>query len=390
MILSPDSYLKKRHSQYYTTENLGDFLLNSIPQNIKYRNIIDLSAGKGALLNSARVKFRDALIVGFDIDEQNVRFLKDKYISHQTDSTTLSCYQQAKTYSKEYCLVLGNPPFKSIRTNKYIKDLFESFSLKLTSKTVRAEVVFILQSIKILKRNGVLAFIVPDGIITNKCFSDLRKLLCSEYNLVSVCEIPESSFIGTEARTHIIVLKKSAPSNTVIIRSFDRDSQDIKIPNEDFCFRGDYRYNSKPQHINTVSMETLCYVIKRGKYNRNSQPIKAPIIHTTSMNGINTLFDMGADHINDSLHTIAGPGDIVLARVGTRVIGRFGIIKKGYYIISDCVFLIKPLNEKNRNLIIATLNSDFGRKWIGAAAKGVGALHLTMQEIKKIPIFIGV
>lgn len=390
MILSPDPYLKKRHSQYYTTESLGDFLLNSIPQNIKYENIIDLSAGEGALLNSASVKFKDALIVGFDIDEQNVKILKDKYISHLTDSTTLSCYQQAKIYSKEYCLVLGNPPFKSIKTNKYIKDLFGSFSLKLTSKTVRAEVVFILQSIKLLKQNGVLAFIVPDGIITNKCFTDLRKLLCSKYNLVSVCEIPESSFIGTEARTHIIVLKKAKPCDTVIIKSFVMDSQEIQIPNDSFCFRGDYRYNSKPQHINTVPMEELCYVIKRGKYNGNSQPTKLPIIHTTSMNGINTLFDMGAEHIKDSLHTIAGPGDIVLARVGTRVLGRFGIVKKGHYIISDCVFLIKPLNEKNRNLIINTLNSDFGRKWIGAAAKGVGALHLTIQEIKKIPIFIGV
>lgn len=285
MSLEVDVNNKKKHSQYYTNRNLGERLFSLIPKNISYANIIDLSAGEGALLDIVQEIFSNVKIVGVDIDLGNIKKLKGSglYDIFLADSTTQEGISIARNASKDYCLALGNPPFKRIRITPHIKDVLSDFDVFLSGSTVRAEVVFLLQSFNLLKDGGVLAFILPDGILTNSTFKKIRELMCSKMNLLSVCEVPASSFSGTEARTHIVIAQKSTPAPFIILSKMDASNKDISISREQFCQRGDYKYYSLPIPINTIKLEKLCSHILRGKSKYDLKNTSTPLIHTTSL-----------------------------------------------------------------------------------------------------------
>lgn len=381
---------KKNHAQFYTKDTLGDLLISLIPSNCDYKNIIDLSAGEGALLEAAGKHFKESKTVAFDIDNNNISKILacTKHQSYSIDSTTYESLQLAQRISKDYCLALGNPPFKSISNTKYITNLFKEFSIDINTKTVRAEIVFILQSIKLLKKNGIIAFILPDGILTNSKFKYVRELISKKMCLLLTKEIPPASFTGTEARTHILIIKKTDPIGTVKLYSFDSELPCIKISSDQFCARGDYKYYCQPRPINTVELNDLCILIKRGTSKFREINSTIPTIHTTHLKSSGLTLKNECQATAEYKNLIAKENDILLARVGTRVIGRFKVVSKGLFLVTDCVTIIRPKNIKCRDLIIKTLQSDVGRSWLHSAAKGVGALHLTVEEIKKIPIFV--
>lgn len=390
MTLNSINNIKKIHSQYYTKDTLGDLLVSLIPPDSNCNYIIDLSSGKGALLESASRIFPEATTIGFDVDNNNTDLLQQKtqHLGYTIDSTTLQCLQQARIISKVYCLVIGNPPYKSILNTKYITQLFKKHSYKLVSKTVRAEIVFLLQSIELLRNDGVLAFIVPDGILTNSKFKYVRELICKKMCLLFVKEMPNASFTGTEARTHIIIIKKAQPLKFVKLLSKDKEKPELKISLEQFCERGDYKYHAKPRPINSVKLEDLCLSIRRGKSYFKESLQELPYIHTTIFKE-KGLFLVSNFNVSEELSDfMARKDDILLARVGSRVVGKFKVVLKGNYKVSDCIIIIRPRNKHCRDLIIKTLQSETGQSWMHSATKGVGALHITIEEIKKIPIFI--
>jgi tRNA1(Val) A37 N6-methylase TrmN6 len=389
MSLEVDVNNKKIHSQYYTKRTLGERLFSLIPKDIYYTNIIDLSAGEGALLDIVQERFSNVKIVGVDIDLGNIKKLKGNgfYDIHLADSTTQEGIGIARKASQNYCLALGNPPFKRIKITPYIRDVLRDFDIFLSGSTVRAEVIFLLQSFNLLKDGGVLAFILPDGILTNSTFKKIRELMCSKMNLLSVCEVPASIFSGTEARTHILIAQKSPPTPFIILSKMDTINKDISISREQFCQRGDYKYYSLPIPINTIKLEKLCSHILRGQSKYDAKITSLPLIHTTSLKKRIQKFSNDITFKEGEGDFLAREGDIVLARVGTRSIGDFGIVIKGVFRVSDCIIIIRPANNEFSRDIISTLQSDFGISWLKSVAKGVGALHITLDEIKKLPVF---
>ena len=83
---------------------------------------------------------------------------------------------------------------------------------------------------------------------------------------------------------------------------------------------------------------------------------------------------------------IAKKNDIIIPRVGSNILGRVGIVKSGYFIATDCIFIIRVRNKIDRENIKYTLESEFGKEWIHSISKGVGARHITLQDIVKLPI----
>ncbi|WP_125290823.1 N-6 DNA methylase [Erwinia sp. 198] len=382
--------IKKKHSQYYTANELGDDIIKLIPFDGNVRSILDLSAGEGALLLAASKVYKTAKLVAFDIDPNNVKKLSNinNCISYNRDATLEESINLAAKNFIKYDIVVGNPPFKSIDKTTYSDCVFKRYGLYSQKDKIRAEVLFLLVSLDLLRKGGIAAFILPDGFFTNVSFSELRKNITDNYNILSVVEVPSKSFVGTEARTHIIIIKKECPGDRILLKSLNDQGVEIYISRNNFVGRGDFKYHSLPVPINTIPLGELDVEIIRGSKSVFNRYPSLLSIHTNSF-GCKPQFFKENTLITQNVNMkVARKNDIVIPRVGTRVIGKYGVIKDGYFRVSECIIIIRTSCENIFDMILSSLESDFGQKWLITAAKGVGAQHITIDIMKEFPVFM--
>lgn len=380
---------KNIYEQYYTSNELSRLMLSYIPTILWHQKlkVLDLCMGEGALLNSVRKISDQVELYGADIDPYNISHAKNNGFDLAKtvciDATSHAILDALK--DNEFDLVLGNPPFKLIENKGLAKEITTEFNLDRKSRLIEAELFFLLLGIKLLKINGYLAYILPDGFLTKKSLSQTRSILSNNFSIQNVVEIPPKAFNGTEAKTHILILKKTNHIKDKIKLS-QATYDDIYISKENFTQRGDYSYYFNTKDIHYDSIKSMGAKILRGKKTKKELELNSfdHYIHTSHLQAQGKKF-FNISKVKDEVKAITG--DIIIARVGTRVIGNFGIVINGEFRISDCVFIIRCPDEKSRKQTISTLASDFGKKWLLAISKGVGAKHITLQDLYSLPIY---
>jgi len=384
--------LKKRDlAQYYTSTTLGEVLISMLPIDESVYDILDLSAGTGSLLMSAEKISPRSKLYGVDLDPDNVSFIKansPNFIAFTGDSLESNGLSFLFERCRLFDFVLGNPPFKSVALNKEMQNEFESSFFINADKKIRAEVCFLAKGISLLKENAYLAYILPDGILTNSGFASLRKFLVNNFEVLEVREIPEGAFEGTEAKTHILIIRNIKPTYEKKIKLSTVVGNSTKfITHQNFIDRADHSYYTLPTPISCVKLSDVDIKLIRGKGGTIPDDRKF-FLHTTSFNKSYTEFN-GADFpfFRDPVRLeVAIKGDILIPRVGSRCIGKVGYVLSGQYFISDCIIIIRAAEEGCREKILSGLRSDFGIKWIKTVAKGVGAKHITLAELKNFPV----
>lgn len=376
---------KKHYSQYYTSEKLGDYLVNSIPDCV-IQNVIDLSAGEGSLLISARKRYKSADLVGVDIDPANVMKMKsiDGMQCYCLDSTEEKTLSEIKKIKSIFELVVGNPPFGKALHSSFTKEYFQKWKLENDSKYYRLEVLFLIISLELVGNKGCCGIIVPDGILSSEKYLSFREKLSQTFKYIHAIELDERSFVGTEARTHILILSnESTTEKEIICSSINHENIKIKVDKSQFIARGDYRFNAFRFNKGQVTLESENIKIQRGTIIKERG---GDIIHTSSFNDVFTMFSNDKEMKFPFPSVYAVKGDIVLPRVGSRSLGKIGVIISGFFLITDCVFVIKASESECTNQIINVFKSNFGTQWIKSISKGVGAQYITMNDLKKLPL----
>ena len=380
--------------QFFTPQKYSQVMIDAL--NIKTpKKIIDLAIGGGSLLVEAIKKWKDATYYGNDIDKtccknicENHDNIKKCFNEDIFERNSISKIRK-KTGKVDLCV--GNPPFDLIKQDKNIREILKNNNLDKLYKSdfIPAEVIFILQCFEILSKDGTLALILPDGFFVNSYLEKFRDFLITNYKIEKIVELPSNIFKKTDAKTHILILNKSKPSNDISI-TLIKDLNSIQITKEQAINRMDYNFYSiankynKYKNISNLDIEFVRgkskYLIKNIKYNH--------ILHTTSFSNGNIVSNnlRTTKQLLKYKDKIAQAGDIIIARVGSSCLGKVGMVEKGYFVATDCVFIIRVKDIKMRNDIFKLLQSKDGQEWIKANSKGVAAKHITLKDIKKFPI----
>lgn len=382
---------REEHEQFYTSRELGELLLSRLPEKTWLKNelsVLDLCMGQGALLECVSEIAPQALLFGTDIDQYNIDTVNlNSQLNIETCCIDATTPELKNLYStRKFDVIVGNPPFKLIHNNGHIKSELESIGYYSSTTYIEAEVYFLLYGLKLLKHDGYLAYILPDGVLTKVSLKALRKFIASNFCIQSIMEIEPRSFDGTEARTHLLVIKKSNPIKSAI--SLMKTNYPIQVISTfEFENRGDYSFYRKACALKMKTLADLGAKVFRGRNTKKSL-LKMGIsnyIHTSNIS-----------HLGSNLKTtlcakdklIATKGDIVVARVGTRCLGKFGLVESGEFYISDCIFIVRSENPCHQKMILDTLSSPFGKNWIELVSKGVGARHITTTDLYKLPIIV--
>ena len=107
-------------------------------------------------------------------------------------------------------IVVGNPPYVFARENisKEIKNFYSKY-FQTAKYQLNTYLLFIEKTVKLLKKEGVLGFIVPDAWLKVESASTLRKFLLENTYLQKMIHIRGETFEGVGVESSILILKKT-------------------------------------------------------------------------------------------------------------------------------------------------------------------------------------
>lgn len=105
-------------------------------------------------------------------------------------------------------IIFANPPFAGNIEN----ELLNQYDLAKNKSSVSRDVLFIEKCIKLLRKNGRMAIVIPNGILSNSGYKYVREWIASEVKIIAVIGLDSNAFMPyTSVKTSILILEKSKP-----------------------------------------------------------------------------------------------------------------------------------------------------------------------------------
>lgn len=380
--------------RHYTEDVFARFLVNQIKiQNPKLG--IDLGVGGGSLTKALRNRWKKIKIETFDLDKNAYRCENDKkIIFEECDLLSLKSFKQFCLNEKKYEVAVCNPPYKDLKMKNHHKKLLRMMNFHHTEKmaTITSDVYFLLKNLHNLKENGILGIVMPDSMVSSFKFKKFRMDLFEKFQLIACYQLPINAFNSTEAQAYILILKKAVPLNKdTVIGLLNPKAKIIKkkkISTKELIDRADPRFHLESKiskYSEYKNIREIGGLILRGNTsNTVAKRSNIKIFHTTSFKeyGDSISFKKNRTVISGIR---AQAGDILMARVGSRCVGRVATVISGEQIISDCIFVIRvPLRFRAR--LLKSLSSLEGRAWINSRTKGTCARLISMKDLYDFPL----
>ena len=151
-----------------------------------------------------------------------------------------------KNHHGYYDVILTNPPFgrkgkvedQSILENydlgkKWIKSKINSNDWIMNKNVLcpqSPEVLFIEKCLNLLKPNGRMALVLPDGLLQNPSLGYVRHWIKSKASLIGVVSLPQETFVpfGTGVKTSLALFKKSLQKQNIFFSKIKNIEYDVK------------------------------------------------------------------------------------------------------------------------------------------------------------------
>ncbi len=208
--------------QYYTVPPLSDLLVASIPSESAGR-VLDLGVGNGTLLDAAHRRWESAQLFAADIDQANIAEVSTRFPSARlfhVDGMSARLPQEMNLKVGSIDVAVCNPPYSRVERVDGVINLLEQAGLtrSVGLRRVTSDILFLAQNLQMLREGGELGIILPDGVFTSHEFAALREDILENHKILGVIQLPDQIFLGTEARAHILLLRKGGRQSATMPR----------------------------------------------------------------------------------------------------------------------------------------------------------------------------
>jgi len=234
-----------QNGQFRTPKHIRELmvqLLQPTPDDL----IVDPACGTaGFLVSSAeyiRKKYEDSMtdeqwenfdgpgFTGFDTDPTMLRISAMNLMLHSIKNPEID-YKDSVSKQNEikekYTMCLANPPFKGTVDTESIND-----NLKAVTNTKKTELLFLALFLRMLKKGGQCACIVPDGVLfgSSKAHQAIRKELVENHQLRAVISMPSGVFKPyAGVSTAILVFTKTGAGGTEDVWFYDMQADGFSL-----------------------------------------------------------------------------------------------------------------------------------------------------------------
>lgn len=209
------SKLKVELDQYYTPIDIVEFII-SLAQIRNTTKIIDPAGGSADFLVGCLKKNYSISenLHYWDSDKNATEVAKLNMILNGDGRTNIKTQDTIENYNDmngKFDLVITNPPFgeKTIFQGK--ESILKKYTLYNDCKYKQLGVLYIERCMNLLKENGNLIIILPNGYLNNPDDVGIREFLLNNYRIIAYISMPENTFkcSGAAVKPGILIVKKT-------------------------------------------------------------------------------------------------------------------------------------------------------------------------------------
>ena len=403
---------RKASGSYYTSSSLAKRLVEHHLHVLQpSHTIFDPSCGTGIFLLQLPNDFPLKNIYGNDINPLSVALtrinLALKY--HVTSLQELELLQKNITVSDfladhtgTYNIIVGNPPWGAKLSSKEKKAYRNCFSCAQGS-SIEIYDLFIEQSLKKLTPNGILAFVLPEAILTVKSHTPVRELLLKNTRVRSVEYLGEafeqvhcpSILFSVEKDTDCpffkdvpVTLSNGTIISTEVERVIHADFFNFGITDEEYLLLN--KITSCPNSTTLVEQSEFALGIVTGN--------NAALLHDAPAEGLEPVIkgsDISRYHINSISgyltfvpesfqqtapeHLYRAPEKLFYRFINKKLI--FAYDNTGLLSLNSCNIVIPQIPGLSVKYVLAVLNSSVAQFFFEKKFHSVKVLRSHLEQI---------
>jgi len=175
-------------------------------------------------------RFTGEMFTGFDTDRTMLRLSTMNLMLHSVTNPHISytdSVSKENNIENKFSLILANPPFTGTIDAESIHD-----NLKRVCNTKKTELLFVALFLRMLRRGGRCACIVPDGVLfgTTRAHKALRQELVENQHLQAVISMPSGVFKPyAGVSTAVLVFTKTDAGGTDKVWFYDMKSDGYSL-----------------------------------------------------------------------------------------------------------------------------------------------------------------
>ena len=191
--------------------------------------------------------FSGDAFTGFDTDRTMLRISAMNLMLHSISHPEIDykdSISKQNQISDKFTICLANPPFKGTVDAESIND-----NLKAVTNTKKTELLFLALFLRMLKKGGQCACIVPDGVLfgSSKAHKAIRKELVENHQLRAVISMPSGVFKpDAGVSTAVLVFTKTGAGGTENVWFYDMKADGFSLDDK----RSEVSDNDIPDIIN--------------------------------------------------------------------------------------------------------------------------------------------
>ena len=191
-------------------------------------------------------KFSCETFTGFDTDRTMLRISAMNLMLHSISNPEIDYLDSVSKQNQikgKFSMCLANPPFKGTVDAESINN-----DLKAVTKTKKTELLFVALFLRMMKKGGRCACIVPDGVLfgSSKAHKSIRQELVENHQLQAVISMPSGVFKPyAGVSTAVLVFTKTDAGGTDQVWFYDMKADGYSLDDK----RGEIAENDIPDLI---------------------------------------------------------------------------------------------------------------------------------------------
>lgn len=194
--------------------------------------------------------------------------------------------------------VVSNPPYSQQWDPSEEADTDPRYAEYGVAPSSKADFAFLLHDLYHLKTDGIMAIVLPHGVLFRGGEEgEIRKNLLEKNNIEAVIGLPANIFFGTSIPTCIIILKKEKINDNTDILFIDASKEFIKVGKKNELSASNIRKivdtvverKDVPKYSRVVSLEEVKengYNLNIPRYVDSAEPLETWDIYATMYGGI--------------------------------------------------------------------------------------------------------
>ena len=202
-----DDHDKKGNGIYFTSQELIGRMIKMLGRR-RFKRILEPCYGSGEFIRALGKKYKKSKIEGIEMNDTMTELCEgDEGINKENVDLIRGDYLKTE-FEGDYDLIIGNPPFYVMRRGDVEKEY-----LKYIEGRPNIFVLFILKSLKLLKKGGILSFILPSSFKNCLYYDKLRDLIDKTCEIIEIVDCEGAKWLETTQETMILCVKKKVGKN---------------------------------------------------------------------------------------------------------------------------------------------------------------------------------